>query len=87
MEICLNALLETIGLMWVHSDDEDTVFRTILNRPELETYEAAHLFFNWIQINQRETMDKPVKCPECGASAIDPCQKKLIKQDECIRQE
>jgi len=27
------------------------------------------------------------KCPECGATAVDPCQKEPVSQDECIRKD
>jgi len=30
-------------------------------------------------------MEKPIKCPECGATAVDPCQMKPKKQDDCVR--
>jgi len=38
-------------------------------------------------IKNEVDMDAPIECPECGATAVDPCQKKPEKQDECIREE
>lgn len=31
-------------------------------------------------------MTEPIKCPECGATAVDPCQKEQEAMDECIRE-
>lgn len=30
-------------------------------------------------------MDKPVTCPQCGATAVDACQMQTEQQDDCVR--
>lgn len=31
-------------------------------------------------------MDKPIECPECGATAVDPCQMEPREPEECVRE-
>lgn len=30
-------------------------------------------------------MDKPIECPQCGATAVDSCKLEQPKEEECIR--
>jgi hypothetical protein len=41
----------------------------------------------YVTVNEKEkVMDAPIKCPECGATAVDPCQMEEKMQNDCVRE-
>ncbi|MFH5885654.1 hypothetical protein ACG2F4_15190 [Halalkalibaculum sp. DA3122] len=62
------------------------LFKPHLNKPlDWNFFSGLNKIYSNPKQKREVVMSKPVECPECGATAVEPCHKEPVS--DCVREE